>query len=492
MLETETKTRQQLIAELIAAQGRVSELEAAGEAHFAYLIHGAEIAHFLFSPDGELASANIAGLQIPGATQFARAIRKSLFESAHWTPELRGRLADGEVLRLRVTLDRPDSGAGAPDPSPEASDVIHLECTVSSLGEQGYAVQAHDVTEQVQSKAALRDRELFFRSTFQAIPYPTLVWKHAGRDRFTLYFYNASAADYSRGQLKALEGADLDEFYSHAPEFPRRIRQSCRTGQPISVEQPYTLRSTGEERFIRFTSAGVGRDYVLDSLTDLTELRQTQEALVTARQALERSLAEKELLLHEIHHRVKNNLSLLNSLLDLQAAVLENDRLRAILRDTQNRILSVARVHEALYSASDVTQIDLALYIGRLGSELREALAGPGIEMEYDLDRYCVSQEGAIYYGLLVNELISNAFKHAFPASLDRAGRVKVSLHVRDDCIELIVKDDGIGLPPGFSPEQSSSLGVHVVAMLVEQMDGSVTYESQPGRGTVVRVQIAD
>ena len=112
--------------------------------------------------------------------------------------------------------------------------------------------------------------------------------------------------------------------------------------------------------------------------------------------------------------------------------------------------------------------------------------------MKYDLARYCVSQQGAIYYGLLVNELISNAFKHAFPASLDRTGSVTVRLAVSDDCIELSVEDNGIGLPPEFSPDQSSSLGVHVVAMLVEQMDGTVTYESHPGQGTVVRVQIAD
>lgn len=474
---------------------------AAGETHVAYLINDAEIAHFLFSPGGALVSENIAQLKFPGAAHLARAIQKALFEGAYWTPELRSRLAGGEVLRLRVALDgsRPEAGAsGGPGASaasgaaPEPSGVAHLECTVSSLGEQGYAIQAHDVTDAVQSKAALRDRELFFRSVFQAIPYPTLVWKYVGNDRFTLHFYNATATEYSNGHLKEFDSADLDEFYSHEPKFPQRVRESFRTGQPVRVEQLYTLRTTGEERFVRITAASVGREYVLDSLADLTELRQTQEALIVAQQALERSLAEKELLLQEVHHRVKNNLSLLNSLLELQGAVLENDQLRAILRDTQHRILSVARVHEALYGASDVTHIDLAGYVERLGSELREALAGHGIEVKYELDRYCLSQEGAIYYGLLVNELISNAFKHAFPASLDRTGSVTVRLTVNDDCIDLSVEDNGIGLPPEFSPEQSGSLGVHVIAMLVEQMDGTVTYESRPGQGTVVRVRIAD
>jgi len=465
------------------------------ETHYAYLIHDAEIAHFLFSPDGNLVSQNTAQLKLAGAANLAGTIRRALFEGAYWTPELADRLAGGEVLRLRVAFDgsNPDTGAlGTEGALPGPSGVVHLECTVSSLGEQGYAIQAHDVTDEVESKAALRNRELFFRSVFQAIPYPTVVWKYEGSDRFTLHFYNASATEYSNGHLKKFDGADLDEFYSHEPRFAQRVRESFRTGQPVRVEQLYKLRTTGEERYVRITSASVGREYVLDSLADLTELRRTQEALIVAQQALERSLAEKELLLQEVHHRVKNNLSLLNSLLELQGAVLENDQLRAILRDTQHRILSVARVHEALYAASEVTHIDLAGYIQRLGSELCEALAGHGIEVKYDLDRYCVSQEGAIYYGLLVNELISNAFKHAFPKRLDRPGSVMVRLHVRDDCIELSVEDNGIGLPPQFSPEQSGSLGVHVVAMLVEQMDGAVTYESRPGQGTLVRVQIAD
>ncbi len=492
MPQAPNKTRRQLISELAAAQSRVNELEATGETHFAYLIRDAEIAHFLFSPSGALVSANTALLKMPGATSVAQEIRKALFEGAYWTPEVCARLADGEVLRLRVTLDGPNPEDGSPvDPS-EAARIIHLECSVSSLGEQGYSVQAHDVTDAVRSKAALRDRELFFRSVFQAIPYPTLVWKHTGNDKFALHFYNSSARDFSNGHLREFDGADLDEFFSHAPEFPQRIRWSFRTGQPVSVEQRHMLRTTGEEKFIRITSAKAGHEYVLDSIADLTELKQTQEALIVARQALERSLAEKELLLQEVHHRVKNNLSLLNSLLDLQGAVLEHDQLRAILRDTQNRILSVARVHEALYGASDVTQIDLAGYISRLGGELREALAGHGTEIEYDLDRYYVSQEGAIHYGLLVNELISNALKHAFPVGLGRTGKVKVCLHVSDDWIELSVGDNGIGLPPGFSQEQGGSLGVHVVAMLVEQMEGVVTYESQPGHGTMVRVRIAD
>lgn len=476
----------------VDGQGRASELAPEGEAHFAYLIRDAEIAHFRFSADGALVSEHIEQLKTPGAAHFARAIRKTLFEGAYWTPELRQRLAAGEVLRLHVALDASGWEAGAAEASPEPSRVIHLECSVLSLGEQGYAVQAHDVTDEVQSKAALRDRELFFRSIFQGVPYPTLVWKHEGADRFRLHFYNATATEYSNGLLKEFDGADLDDFYSHVPDFARRIRQSFRTGTPVSVEQSYRLRSTGEERFIRLTSNRAGREYVIDSLADLTELKRAQGALIATQQALERSLAEKELLLHEVHHRVKNNLSLLNSLLELQAALLENDRLRAILRDTQHRILSVARVHEALYGSSEVTHIDLAEYIERLGCELREGLAGRNIEMAYELDPYRVSQEGAIHYGLLVNELISNAFKHAFPADLDRAGSVTVRLHVSDDWIDLSVEDNGVGLPPGFSPEESGSLGVHVVAMLAEQMDGTLAYESSPGQGTVVRVRIAD
>ena len=190
------------------------------------------------------------------------------------------RLAEGEVLRLRVTVDvtgRGQNAAAQPDARPQG--VADLESTVSSLGQQGYLVQIQDVTQEVETKAALREREAFFRSVFQGIPSPTVVWRHAGGGKFVLHFYNASANAATVGLLREYEGADLDAFYAHEPEFAERVRRCFKTGEIITSEQEYTFRTTSKKRYVRVTSARVGHEYVIDSLTDLTELKEAQKAL---------------------------------------------------------------------------------------------------------------------------------------------------------------------------------------------------------------------
>jgi PAS domain S-box-containing protein len=621
-LEVGNKTRKQLLEELAAAQSRLNELEhikdasnrvdeaaPAGETHFAHLLRDARIANLLFDPNGNLISASTIR---PGALtldEYQRAVRESLFESAIWTPQIRTRLANGEVLRVRITVDMV-RGNGSEGQAPGSTrGVTHLESTVSSLGLQGYLVQVQDITQEVESKAALREREIFFRSVFQAIPSPTVVWRHMGGGEFVLHFFNTAALNTTDGKLAQYEGARLDDFYSHEPAFAQRVRDCFQTGEISSIEQEYEYQTTGKKRFLRVTSARVGHEYVIDSVTDLTELKQAQEALienearfrrlldnapdivyrlalkptmryeyispaaetitgftpqelmadlqfagtrvypedrreppsslkdipavgapqlarwirkdgkiiwlehryvvvyedgepvalegtsrevtaeVEARRVLERSLSEKQMLLQEVHHRVKNNLGILSSLIELQAATLPDAQVREILRDTQGRILSVARVHEALYKAGeDTTHIDLADYVSRLGAELREAYAGQGVAIEYELIHYFVSQHRAIHFGLLVNELISNAFKHAFPGNT--SGRLQVCLEETDACLHLVVRDNGVGLPSGFDPRSSDSLGVQVVGMLVDQMEGTVRYLSAPGGGTEVRVEI--
>jgi len=457
------------------------------ETHYAYLIHDAEIAHFLFSPDGNLVSQNTAQLKLAGAANLAGTIRRALFEGAYWTPELADRLAGGEVLRLRVAFDgsNPDTGAlGTEGALPGPSGVVHLEFTVSSLGEQGYAIQAHDVTDEVESKAALRNRELFFRSVFQAIPYPTVVWKYEGSDRFTLHFYNASATEYSNGHLKKFDGADLDEFYSHEPRFAQRVRESFRTGQPVRVEQLYKLRTTGEERYVRITSASVGREYVLDSLADLTELRRTQEALIVAQQALERSLAEKE---QEVHHRVKNNLQNVAALLRMQQRRAHEAETRHALSEAISRILSVAVIHEFL-SLDETQSINVRDVCQRIVTQTRQALA-PGQLVEFSVEGpaiYLPSQQ-ATATALVINELVQNALEHGYEHRAH--GQIKLVLTDGGDSVKLEICDDGEPLSADFDFSNTASLGLQIVRSLVQaDLRGEITLENQPERGVVATV----
>ena len=257
------KTRKQLLDELAAAQTRIVELETTaggwnriapsgsdGETHFARLFREARITNLLFDRSGNLLSANPDALNKLGLLDYEAALRRSLFQSGYWTPEMRAQLASGEVLRVHLALElaaTPDEEAaarGAVTGSATPS-VAHLESTVSALGDNAYLVQVHDVTTDVQSKAALREREIFFRSVFQAIPYPTAVWKHVGEGKFVLHFYNSSAQEATLGRLAELEGIDLDEFYTHAPDFAARVRESFYTGAPVVAEQTLYVPNHG-------------------------------------------------------------------------------------------------------------------------------------------------------------------------------------------------------------------------------------------------------
>lgn len=193
-------------------------------------------------------------------------------------------------------------------------------------------------------------------------------------------------------------------------------------------------------------------------------------------------LHEKEVLLKEVHHRVKNNLQVISSLLNLQAARLADPQTREALRESQHRVRTMALIHEKLYQSTDLAQIDFAAYLHSLVSYLRQSyrdrseqvtilVRAEGVQLEI---------ETALPCGLIVNELVSNALKHAFPAG--RAGEIVITLTPRAaGRAQLVVSDDGVGLAPGVEIQRSSSLGLQLVHALVQQIGGDLRLESGPG-----------
>ncbi len=197
---------------------------------------------------------------------------------------------------------------------------------------------------------------------------------------------------------------------------------------------------------------------------------------------LEDSLHEKDVLLQEVHHRVKNNLQLVSSLLNLQLARVPNGESRSVLEECQGRIHAVATVHEAIYSARDYARVPIVNYVRALASGISHAVgaAGRGIDIELEIGDEPLAVDKAIPCGLILNELISNAVKHAFPRG--RPGTVRVLAGVTPDSkMEVIVADDGVGVPEGFSPEDCASVGMQVVCALVEQLDGTLQVSREGG-----------
>lgn len=218
-------------------------------------------------------------------------------------------------------------------------------------------------------------------------------------------------------------------------------------------------------------------------ITDITVRKATESALRA-------SVAEKTVLLKEVHHRVKNNLQIVSSLLDLQEGQICDARLTEILASTRNRVRSMSLIHEKLYQSNNLARLNLYVYLENLCRQMVDSagsvrnrvqiqcLVEPKT-MEFGLDQ-------AVPCGLLINELVSNAFKHAFPGL--SSGSIRVTLQQLEPASVLLrVADDGVGLPNSLDPSQTHSLGLQLVVLLTEQLHGSVTFEK--GSGTAVQIR---
>ncbi len=215
-------------------------------------------------------------------------------------------------------------------------------------------------------------------------------------------------------------------------------------------------------------------------MRDETERRKADEQLRV-------SLHEKEILLQEIHHRVKNNLQVVTSLLRLQSEHVSDERTQAMFQEARNRVQAIGGIHELLYRSADLAHIDFAAYLDRLARDLFSfyGLSDDRVHLSIDVDHTTLEIKEAMPCGLLVNELVTNCLKHAFPNG--REGKIRVSLEcVEERCI-LIVEDDGVGLPEGFDWEQADSLGLQLVQVLTAQLNGVIHVDSTSG----TRVEIS-
>ena len=206
-------------------------------------------------------------------------------------------------------------------------------------------------------------------------------------------------------------------------------------------------------------------------------------ALQSEKEKLEQANERISVLIKEMHHRVKNNLQVINSIMKLQGARVDDDpRLQEILHHSRDRIRSMALIHESLYQNKQFSLIDLGNYIDGLARNLVMSYSLSGrISLELDLGGEPVPLvlDQASPCGLILNELISNALKHAYPGN--DAGTVRVGLRMVGDQVRISVSDDGVGLPKGFDDERDGNLGLELVRMLVGQLDGHIERSGPPG-----------
>lgn len=244
-------------------------------------------------------------------------------------------------------------------------------------------------------------------------------------------------------------------------------------GEPREVDARLTVMPGSEQSWSR----------ILISVIDTTSRKR-------AERELRASLREKDVLLREVHHRVNNNLQVISSMLNLQAMKLLDPHLRAQLVESQNRVQAIAIGHEKLYRSGDLAHIAFVDYAQTLVHELVQASAADerGVRVDLQMDDVRLGVDAAIPCGLILNELVSNALKHAFPDR--RSGSIRIRLVRADRRLTLGVEDDGVGLPAGLDPEASNTLGFDLVFTFAQQLDAEVRVEQNAG--TRITVSFAE
>jgi PAS domain S-box-containing protein len=221
-------------------------------------------------------------------------------------------------------------------------------------------------------------------------------------------------------------------------------------------------------------------NYFVAVFEDVTERRENERKL-------KESLKEKEVLLKEVHHRVKNNMQVISSILNLQSSYIEDAKALEVLAESQDRIKSMSFVHESLYQSETLSEVNFTEYIRNIANNLYHSYARPqgGIELRFELEQININLDTSIPCGLIINELVSNALKYAFNGR--EKGVIIIHLaRISPERLRLVVEDDGVGLPIGFVIENAESLGLQLVTTLATQVDGEL--EVINGKGVKFRL----
>jgi len=475
----------------VTAQKRAEVALQASEARFRNLMEQASEAIFIADTEAKYLDVNPAACELVGFSR-EELLRMSAYDLLadpvgqgldEQMPEIRSGAANRRAWRMR----RKDGS------------VIDVEASIKLLSDGRVVGLTRDVTQQKKVEAALRDREMRLATVFNHTSDAMLLLSvDAGTDLGSAIRVAAANQSFitrirrlADVEEATLIGLTIDELtvgiYKRPPEvlaeYLGSFAQVIDTRTPITFE--HTMVFATGTLFAEVTLVPIVDDgackYVLWSSHDITARKQA-EAEMRA------SLAEKETLLREIHHRVKNNLQIISSLAHFHMKKVSSPADLTAFAELRERLLAMTLVHERLYQSTDLSRVDLGEYLRSLVAALGRSfeLRG-GIRVEVDSDDVPLPIEVALPCGMVVCELMTNAFKYAFPGG--REGTVALSVRSAEGRVVLGVDDDGVGFPDGFDARAGGAFGWELVRSLVVQLDGSV--ETTTDRGAHVRVSFA-
>ena len=347
-------------------------------------------------------------------------------------------------------------------------------------------IYSHDITEHMRTQEALRETEQLFRGIVENIRDVIFVVDH---NDYKILYVNPAIEEIWGLSSKTLYERPTSWIDAIVPEHRDRVNASLedqrRTGEfneNFQIIRPdHSVRWIHDRVFpIRNDRGEIFR--VVGIAEDITKQMQ-------AEQQTQASLQEKEVLLKEISHRVKNNLQLVSSLLRYQSATIKDKQAQLVFRESQDRIRSIALIHEKLYESKDLGKIDFADYIRSLTSSLFLSYGASSevIQLKVQAEDVFLEVDTAIPCALIINELVSNSLQHAFPDG--RQGEIRIEIRSGEDQTVLMVSDNGVGFPVDLDLRTAETLGLELVRTLVDQLEGTIELNggtSAGGAGTPV------
>ncbi|MEI7499995.1 MAG: histidine kinase dimerization/phosphoacceptor domain -containing protein [Bacteroidota bacterium] len=331
-----------------------------------------------------------------------------------------------------------------------------------------------EIEERKQVEKSLQQSESLYINTLNSIP----DWIYVVDRELRFVILNSSLQEEHLRQGFPINciGKKITKIYPYIPSSTiDEINHIFSSGEIITGEQQFFLRDKtiyGETRKVP-----IFKDNIVIQVMIIMRNRSKEKEIEALKQ---KNIDQKETMLREIHHRVKNNLAIVISLLDLQLRNNSSPELHRIIKDIEMRIRSMALIHEHLYRSENLDRIPLATYLQSLSNIIMGTYSGQRINLVTRLDKTDIGIETALPLGLIANELLTNAFKYAFPHQ--REGKIEISLQQENaDTFILTIKDNGVGLPDTFSMSSDKSLGLFIVKLLVEQIDGKINIERESG-----------
>jgi PAS domain S-box-containing protein len=353
-------------------------------------------------------------------------------------------------------------------------------CIYDSQGRiVGHFGVQRDISDRKKAAADLRNSEERFRQLAENI-----------QDSFWLISTQLTDILYLSPAYQQIWGRTREELYANGcnlmewvhPEdrqmllevFPRLLDGESTNTEYRIVWPDGTIRWVCDRAFPIYDESG--KIYRIAGICEDISDRKFSEARIKA------ALHEKELLLKEIHHRVKNNMQVISSLLQLQTQYIEDESMLSLFEESQTRIHSMALIHEQLYQSQHLDRIDLPPYVENLIANLYQSFGccNTAIKFKLNVEPIYLNIETAIPCGLIINELVSNSLKYAFPNSM--TGEININFHESNSQqFHLNIKDNGVGFPANFDVENTETLGIRLVRMLINQLDGTLAIDSQCG-----------